>query len=139
MRHIARIPVFAALLGCIILSSCTGGKVDPEFIATSDCNLRVKGEVVFKYDPLTCQTAFNRRKCEFRVHTDNMSDYYCVNLNLVPTAEGQKAKGDITWTNRSDVVSRKDLTFHVKKADRSGRIWLRCRKEQIGVVIHVLE
>jgi len=139
MRPIARIPIFAALLGCLILSSCTGGKADPEFIATSDCNLRVKGEIVFKYDPLTCQTAFNRRNCEFRVHTDNMSDYYCVNLNLVPTAEGQKARGSITWTNRSDVVTRKDVTFYVKKADRSGRLWLWCRKEQIGVVIHVLE
>ena len=139
MRHPARITILAALLGCLVLSSCTGGKADPDFVATTDCNLRVKGEVVFKYDPLTCQTAFNRRKCEFRVHTDNMSDYYCVTLNLVPTAEGQKAKGNITWTNRSDVVTRKDLTFHVKKADRAGRLWLWCRKEQIGVVIHVLE
>ena len=139
MRHPARITMLAALLGCLVLSSCTGGKADPDFIATSDCNLRVKGEVVFKYDPLTCQTAFNRRNCEFRVHTDNMSDYYCVTLNLVPTAEGQKAKGDITWTSRSDVVTRRDLTFHVKKADRYGRLWLWCRKEQIGLVIHVLE
>ena len=139
MRLPARITMFAALLGCLVLSSCTGGKADPDFIATSDCNLRVKGEVVFKYNPLTCQTAFNRRNCEFRVHTDNMSDYYCVTLNLVPTAEGQKAKGDITWTSRSDVVTRRDLTLHVKKADRSGRLWLWCRKEQIGVVIHVLE
>ena len=139
MRHTASKTIFAALLGCLILSSCTGGKADPDFIATTDCNLRVKGEVVFKYTPNTCQTAFNRRNCEFRVHTDNMSDYYCVVLNLVPTAEGQKAKGSITWTNRSDVVTCKDLTFHVKKADRGGRLWLWCRKEQIGVVIHVLE
>lgn len=139
MRLPARITIFAALLGCLILSSCEGGKADPEFVNTTDCNLRVKGQVVFKYDPLTCQTAFNRRKCEFRVHTDNMSDYYCVNLNLVPTAEGQKAKGSITWTNRSDVVTRSDLTFHVKKADRSGRFWLWNRKEQIGVVIHIQE
>ena len=75
MRLPARITIFAALLGCLILSSCEGGKADPEFVNTTDCNLRVKGQVVFKYDPLTCQTAFNRRKCEFRVHTDNMSDY----------------------------------------------------------------
>lgn len=139
MRLPARITFFAALLGCLILPSCTGGQADPEFIATTDCNLRVKGEVVFKYEPLTCQTAFNRRNCEFRVHTDNMSDYYCVNLDLVPTAEGQKAKGSITWTNRSDVVTRKDLVFHVKKVDRSGRFWLWNRKEQIGVVIHIIE
>ena len=68
-----------------------------------------------------------------------MSDYYCVRLRSVPTAEGQKVKGDITWTSRSDVVTRKDLTFQVKKADRSGRLWLWCRKEEIGAVIQVLD
>lgn len=135
----SRISLVAALLGCLLLSSCSGSKVDPEFVVTSDCNLRVKGAVVFKYDPLTCQSAFNRSKNEFRVHTDNMSDYYCVQLRSVPTAEGQKVRGDITWTSRSDVVTRKDLTFQVKKTDRSGRLWLWCRKEQIGAVIQVLD
>lgn len=131
--------LFTAILGCILLSSCTGGKIDPDFAATTDCNLRFKGEVVFSYSPLTCQQAFNREKCEFRVHTDNMSDYYCVTLNYVPTAEGQKVKGAITWTSHSDVITRNDLTFHVRKADKAGRLWLWCRKDQIGAVIHVLD
>ena len=127
------------ILAVFLLASCQGMKMDPEFAATTDCNLRVKGTVVFKYSSLTCQQAFNREKCEFRVHTDNMSDYYCVILNSVPTAEGQSVKGSITWTSQSDIVTKKDLSFQVKKTDRSGRLWLWCRKEQIGVVIHVLD
>ena len=95
--------------------------------------------MIFKYDPLTCQVAFNRERGEFRVHTDNMSDYYCLTLKFVPTGEGQKVKGDITWTNRSDVVTKSDLAFVVKKVDRNGKMWLWCRKERIGAVIQVLD
>ena len=128
------------LLASVLLAvSCENTKVDPEFIATPDFGLKVKDQTVFTYDPLTCQVSFNRGKCEFRVHTDNMSDYYCLNLKSVPTAEDQKVKGDIRWTNRSDVVTLKDLTFVVKKVDRTGKMWLWCRKERIGAVIQALD
>lgn len=127
------------LLASICLASCTSNKVDPEFVASTDFELRVKDQTVFAYDPLTCQVAFNRQKREFRVHKDNMSDYYCLTLKAVPTAEDQKVKGDITWTSRSDVVTKRDLNFVVKKADRSGRLWLWCKKERIGAVIEVLD
>ena len=137
MRLSFRILIPLILVFC--LASCEGSKVDPEFVNTSDCNLRVKDQVVFKYDPLTCQVAFNREKGEFRVHTDNMSDYYCVTLRSVPTGEDQKVKGSISWTSSSDIITRSGLTFVVKKADRAGRMWLWCRKERIGVVIQVLD
>ena len=139
MRHFLRIFLPAALSCCLLLCSCEGSKADPEFITTTDCNLRVNGNVVFTFDPLTCQVAFNREKCEFRANTDNMSDYYCVTLRSVPTAEDQKVKGSITWTSKSDLVTRKDLSFVVKKVDRAGRMWLWCRKERIGVVIQALD
>ena len=133
-------PIYLAVfLLAVLCSSCTGNKVDPEFVATSDFSLKVKDDMVFKYDPLTCQVAFNREKSEFRVHTDNMSDYYCLDLKFVPTGEGQKVKGDITWTSRSDVVKKSDLSFVVKKVDRTGKMWLWCRKERIGAVIQVLD
>lgn len=130
----------AALAAVIVLfSSCSGSKVDPEFVATTDFSLKVKDETVFRYNPLTCQVAFNREKCEFRVHTDNMSDYYCVRLRSVPTAENQKVKGSLIWTSKSDINTRTDLAFVVKKVDRTGRMWLWCKKERIGAVIQVLD
>lgn len=139
MKRLSPAYILSVLAACLLLSSCTGNKVDPEFVATSDFSLRVKDETVFSFDPLTCQVAFNRQKCEFRIHRDNLSDYYRLDLQYVPTAEDQKVKGDITWTNRSDIVTRKDLAFVVKKTDRSGRLWLWCKKERIGAVIQVLE
>lgn len=126
------------LLSCLILGSCERFKVDESFVASTTTGLTIKNLTVFKYDPLTCQTAFNRKECEFRVHTDNMSDYYCVKLNSVPTAEGQKAKGSITWTDKSQVQVRKDLLFQVEKTDRAGRLWLWNRKEGIGALVFTL-
>lgn len=123
---------------CLLLSGCQG-KVDPEFINSSTIGLQVKESVVFEYNPLTWQSSFNREKCEFRSHTDNMSDYYCLSLNMVPTGVGQKAKGDIEWTAKSNIASKTGLTFTVERMDRSGRLWLWCKKERIGVTIQALD
>ena len=128
--------MLAALLGCLVLSSCTGGKADPDFIATSDCNLRVKGEVVFKYDPLTCQTAFNRRNCEFRVHTDNMSDFFIVRLSEMPSSENQILDGTAQWTTGDDLHNKK-TSFSVLKMD-GDRIWLWSAESSIAVVVQIL-
>ena len=133
-----RLNTFTLLIGIILLASCQG-KVDPEFIGLQDFGLQVKDTKVFTYNSLTWQTAFNRERCEFRVHTDNMSDYYCVTLNTVPSSEGQKVKGSIVWTSSSDVITKSGLNFSVEKIDRAGRIWLWCKKERIGAVIQALD
>ena len=67
-----------------------------------------------------------------------MSDYYCVKLDYVPTENGQKVKGELKWTSKSEIISKKGLSLTVEKTDRSGRLWLWCRKESIGVIIQTL-
>lgn len=137
-RHSRIISLLSAAVVILTLDGCQG-KVDPTFVDSSEICLRVKDEKVMTYDHLTWQASFNREKCEFGMHTDNMSDYWRVRLNLVPTAEGQKTKGDIIWTSQSSVNEKEGLTFTVEKADRSGHLWLWCRKERIGVVVQVLD
>lgn len=127
------------LILCLAVSSCESFKVDPAFVSSTTTGLTVKGSTLFTYDPLTCQAAFDRDDCEFRVHTDNMSDYYCLKLNIVPTAEGQKAKGSITWTDKSEVQMKKDVQFEVEKVDRAGRLWLWSKKEGIGALVFTLD
>lgn len=126
------------LITSILLVSC-GTKADPEFIQSSDFCLRIRDAVVFNYNPQTCQTAFNREKREFRVHTDNMSDYYCVTLDGIPTSSDQKFKGDIVWTSTNSVLSKNGCTFTVSKIDSQRRVWLWCRKERIGAVVQILD
>ena len=126
------------MLICIAASSCQGSKVDPEFVCTNTTGLTVKGQKVFVFDSMNCQTSFKRESCEYRSFTDNMSDYYCVKLDYVPTENGQKVKGELKWTSKSEIISKKGLSFTVEKTDRSGRLWLWCRKESIGVIIQTL-
>ena len=126
------------MLICIAASSCQGSKVDPEFVGTNTTGLTVKGQKVFVFDSMNCQTSFKRESCEYRSFTDNMSDYYCVKLDYVPTENGQKGKGELKWTSKSEIISKKGLSFTVEKTDRSGRLWLWCRKESIGVIIQTL-
>ncbi len=127
------------LAACLVLAGCQGGgKVDSEFLSSSDICLRVNGTAVFTYNPLTCQLAFNRRDCEFRVHTDTMSDYYCVTLDAVPSAADQKIDGSICWTSSSSII-HKDCTFRVEKITSDGCVWLWNRKDKIGAVIKVLD
>ena len=136
IRHsLAAIAIGALLLLC---SSCWGTHVDPEFLEKESPGLQVKGETVFTYNANTCQMAFNRQKKEFRVCTDTMSDYYVLTLNEVPTATGDRVKGDLVWTSVNDVISRTGVSFVVKKAERNQMMWLWSRKENIGVVIQVL-
>lgn len=138
MRNLRRYLLPAAAILILTLSGCQG-KVDPSFVSSSKVCLRVKDETVMTFDPLTWQSSFNREKCEFGMHTDNMSDYWRVHLNIVPTSANQKARGSIEWTSHSSVNTKSDLTFIVEKIDRSGHLWLWCRKERIGVVVQVLD
>ena len=127
------------LFFCLALTGCQrGGKVDSEFIGSNDICLRVKGSTVFTYNPLTCQLAFNRRNCEFRVHTDTMSDYYCVTLDAIPSSEDQKIDGSLCWTSSSSIL-HKDCTFRVEKISTDGCVWLWDRKDKIGAVVKILD
>lgn len=127
------------LFACLALAGCQGGgKVEPEFLNSSDICLRVNGSAVFTYSPLTCQLAFNRRNCEFRVHTDTMSDYYCVTLDAIPSAVDQKIDGTVCWTNSSSII-HKDCTFRVEKISADGCVWLWNRKDKIGAIVKILD
>lgn len=126
------------LTSAFLFISCERHSMDPEFLQTDDICLRVKEQVVFAYDPLTCQIAFNREKCDFRVHKDNMSDYYRLKLDEMPSTEGQKVSGIIYWTNSSSIL-RRDCTFSVEKVGADGKFWLWNGKDQIGAVIQVVD
>ena len=127
------------LFACLALAGCQGGgKVEPEFLNSSDICLRVNGSAVFTYDPLTCQLAFNRRNCEFRVHTDTMSDYYCVTLDAIPSSVDQKIDGTLSWTSSSSIL-HKDCTFRVEKISSDGCVWFWNRKDKIGTVVKILD
>jgi len=129
---------YLLFLFVMALSSCNID-IDSEFFNSAGLSLQVDGRTVLTYEPATWQCSFNRDRGIFRVHTDTMSDYWVVELDRIPASVGQKVRGNIGWTDKSDVVSKEGLTFSVEKMQEDGMLWLWCRREKIAVVVQILE
>ena len=132
MKHCAVILtlVLAALAGCRTET------LSEEFIEDRTPRMEIKGYTTFLYDPLKCQIGFNQDKCEFRVHTDNMSDFFIVRLSEMPSSENQILDGTAQWTTGDDLHNKK-TSFSVLKMD-GDRIWLWSAESSIAVVVQIL-
>ena len=128
--------VFA--LATLLLSGCRDDRFLPAFEGQEGLCLQERGKTVFRYDPLTCQAAFNRERKEFRIHTDNMSDFYSVRLSGIPVQEGEKVTGQVRWTTSSSLVTKKNVTLRAVKLE-GDIIWLWCDSEHFGCSVRVLE
>ena len=71
-----KILLISLLCASLLLCACQREKHMNTFAAQTGICLQERGRTLFRYDPLTCQLAFNRDRRTFRVHTDNMSDFY---------------------------------------------------------------
>lgn len=122
----------------LLLSSCTSGRIRMSFLQGDEVKLQVGRKVQFRYDEKTCQMAFSDELKTFRAHTDNMSDYYIVNLSQIPDSEGMTLTADLTWTTDTDVLNRKNLALEVLKIEGE-KVWLWSDAARIGFCIVILE
>ncbi len=116
-------------------ASCTPYDIDEILLPREDISLTVKGELQFSFNPLTCQMSHNRTTHEFRVFDDKLSEWFILKCDERPANEGQELNADLTWTASSSTKNMDGLTFKIEKIDRSGKIWLWCKKKSIGIVI----
>ncbi len=128
--------IMAALL--LTLHCCTPEKYMRAFSQTEELLIQVGRDIPFRYDPLTCQMSYNRDNREFRAFTDNMSDFYIVKMESIPSYEGETLKADLVWTTETDILTRKNLTLEVIRTEGE-RFWLWSDSGRIGVSISVLE
>ena len=125
-------------LASLLLCSCQDDRFITAFTGKDGIYLSVNSKTVFEYDPLTCQLSFNRERCEFRVHTDNMSDFYVLTLSEIPTRQGQDVRGTLVWTTEMDLNTKKNVTFTAEKLE-GDRIWLWTGNGRVGVVVQILD
>lgn len=128
-----------AVILALVLAALTGCRTETlseEFIEDRTPRMEIKGYTTFLYDPLKCQIGFNQDKCEFRVHTDNMSDFFIVRLSEMPSSENQILDGTAQWTTGDDLHNKK-TSFSVLKMD-GDRIWLWSAESSIAVVVQIL-
>ncbi len=133
MRKLALI---SFLLVAALFWGCGQTDLSDDFKHNGQLRMEIKGYVTFSYDPLTCQLGFNREDCEFRVNSDNMSDFFILKLDEMPSGEGQRINGAATWTTGDNLHYKKTI-FEVVKLEGS-KIWLWSSESRIAAVVQVL-
>ena len=133
-----RIPYIAALLALLVLPvGCEPQTVyTPEFLTDSTLRMEVGKQEILTYNPITCQTALNLHRCEFRMHTDNMSEYFIIRFSSMPSEEGESVTVEsLVCTNPSGTdQTRKNITLEVVKLE--GDIaWLWNSRESIRMTV----
>mgnify|MGYP007090517480 CR=1 FL=1 len=128
----------ATIIIAAILSGCAPDEHMRAFAQSDEMRIQVGRDVPFRYDPLCCQMSYNRASNEFRAFTDNMSDFYLVRMDSTPSSEGEQLKADIIWTTATDILTRKNLTLKVIKAEGE-EFWLWSDSGRIGVSVTILE
>lgn len=128
------------LILVLVLATFTGCRkshVSDDFKLNSTLRMEIKGYITFLYDPLTCQISYNPDKYEFRVHSDNMSDFCMLRLDEMPGRVGQSVNGVASWTTGDDLHSKK-TAFEALKFE-GGKIWLWSSSSRIAVVVQTLD
>lgn len=135
MRRLVIIALSIIAAACVC--SCRND-IFPEFVSDDNVHIEMNGNTILKYDEITCQMGFNRERRQFRMCTDSMSDYFSITMNMIPTAQGEKIRGDLVWTTSRDVVSRKNIALEVVKTE-GDKFWLWNEQERIALVIEILD
>lgn len=137
MRTIRNISL--CVLAAMALVSCNGRNgYDRSFTESDTISLTVNKQKVFEYDPFTCQLGYNDSKREFRVSTDNMSDYFVISLSKIPTSKDEQLTGSITWTGDDYIKELRNQSFQTVKVER-GKIWLWNQANKLAVIIPVMD
>ncbi len=137
--HSKTAKILMTALSCFLfLCSCSGSMQINSFIQSPVIRIQMGGSTQMSYDPLTCQISFSRDLKQFRVHTDNMSDFFCVTLSEIPVNNGQEITADLVWTTHRDVLTKNNLTFEALRLEGE-TIWLWSKSAKIGVCLKTLE
>lgn len=137
-RHL--IWAFAAVTAILLSSSCIKEtEMDPAMLESGQISLKVRGKTVFIYDEDDHQVSSNIHKLEFRVGSDDMTEYFIIHLDAFPAAVDQDVSADIRYvTGRGASRKRDGLSMKVVKTDDTGLVWLWCSRDRTGAVIRIL-
>lgn len=137
MRRFFDISTILALV--FALASCDRSvEPDETFLAGSDIGLKVNGQEIHTYDPLTWQLSYNSTLNEFRAFDDPMKNWYMVKCDKVPSAVGDKITATITWSTSDQPASLSGTMKVVKAEGDTYWLWRGDKKSQTGVTIRIL-
>lgn len=135
-----RIAILSAILSAAILMAACDRSVEPDeaFLAGQDIQLKVNGQVIYTYDPLTWQLSYNAGLKEFRAFDDPVKNWYMVKCDKVPSAVGDKITATITWSTSGQPSTLTGTMKVVKAEGDTYWLWRGDKKSQTGVTIRIL-
>lgn len=124
------------LLILVLFASCRGrNEADPEFLTSEAWCLTVKGSTVMSYNPLQHQCSYNASTRTFRLCDDEATKWFVLRLDALPTSEGTKITGDISWSGGGTKTGFKFTVSQIL----GDSFWLWSPKEKIGVSATILK
>lgn len=133
MKTIWKIILFTLAL---LICGCCPAKFEDVYTGSDTPSLTVRGESQLKFDPMYMQQSFSRSRGEFRVGTDNMSEYFVLKVSQIPSEENQNLTADVKWTSGESIKELHRRKFTVKKME-AGTIWLWCSQDNILAVVRI--
>lgn len=127
------------LLALLLMGGCRTSEMDPGMLASDTISLMVKGKTVFTLPEKEGQLGYNQQRKEFRAGTDDMTSFFVLRCEPLPTSEGQVITGSLRWSEGETVRTRNNLSFRVEKYEDTGLVWLWCAKDKTGAVVKALE
>lgn len=120
----------------LLLGSCQENNYTPAFLEDDIIRMEIGKSVIFTYEPVACQYSFNLERCEFRAHTDNMSEFFYIHLESIPEKEGELINAlEMEWTQKNWInQSRKNIVLQLVKL-QDNKMWLWNSKESIKMTV----
>lgn len=128
------------LLGiCAVATlACTQNTYTPDFLLNDTMRLEIGKKTMFSYSPQSCQYTYNTERKEYRVHTDNMSDYFTIRFEQMPSSDmGSVTAEYLEWTtNDWSNRTRKNIAFEIVK-NEGDMYWLWNSRESIKITLRI--
>lgn len=102
----------------------------------AELGLTFKGEKYDRFTEETSQYGYRKDVNEFRVSNDNMSDYFVLRLDRIPSV-GDETTGTLIYTTVDDIVTKSGMHFKLVKAENE-YYWFWNKKNSIGAVVRKL-
>lgn len=125
MKTVRKCALTALVLLGLTLSSCQNAIMyTPEFLIDSTMRFEVGSRTWFVYDENRCQYSCNTQRREYSVFTDNMSSFYSVTLDRIPSEVDETIIAqELLWTDSKGVQIRKRLSLKVVQITQTD-VWL---------------
>lgn len=119
-----------------VMAGCVKDNLGEANLQASEISLSKDGKVLAEYNAAKWQTGYNKAHAEYRVHTDDMSQYFILQCSEEIDSEGQEIKADLNYFLNGNRVKAVGLDFVVQKIGKDGMIWLWNASKKYGAVVY---